>query len=38
MKVRRIKSGSAVEFYIMRGIGHYMNGVPLPALLTKSRS
>ncbi len=26
-------------FYIMKGVlGHYMNGVPLPALLTKSRS
>ena len=26
-------------FYIMKGgLGHYMNGVPLPALLTKSRS
>lgn len=46
--VRRIKLGSAVEFYRNDeqavlcnegdwGLGCYMNGAPLPPLLTKSR-
>ena len=45
MVERREKSGSAAEFYIDDGytvlynegvLGHYMNCVPLPALLTSN--